>query len=228
MQKNDEKVELGQVQPHEAQGKSAWHKSKGGDKVAELTQFVEGTTMHGLNHVFTADTRRIRRILWLCLILIMLGCFVATTVSSVLRYYRYESTTKIERVSVKQLDMPAVSICSSTVTARSTFSTDPEAAHWMMEVILNPELNTTDLEEARTALRRHNMLWTIYAHLPQMIRGCRVNRSFDCRHLFSYEISDQGICITLQSKQIIEEYGTLKTSNPGAIHGFRKSILFYQ
>ena len=159
----------------------------------------------------------------------MLGCFVATTVGSVLRYYRYESTTKIERVPVKQLDLPAVSICSGTEIARSTLNADPEAIHWMTEVMLNfDQLNTTDIEQARAAFRRHNMLWTIFAHLPRMIRSCKVNRLFDCRHLFGYDLSDQGICITLQSYEIIEEHGTLKTSNPGAVDGFGKLILPYR
>ena len=190
-----------------------------------LTQFVEGTTLHGLNHVCTSDTRRGRRILWLCLLLAMLGSFVLMTVGSVLRYYRYESATKIERVSVSELDLPAISICPRTKIAVSTLTTDPEALYWMREFVQNlDQLNATAIEDGRRVLRRHNMVWTMFVHLPRMIRNCTVNGDFDCQHLFDYILSDKGICLTLQSNDIVEQYGTLRTRNPGTAYGFRKSL----
>ena len=223
MQKNDEKAELGSVQPHEAQEKLAWHKSEEEVKVTELTQFVEGTTMHGLNHVFTSDTRRVRRILWLCLILVMLGSFVATTVSSVMRYYRYESTTKIERVSVEELDLPAVSICHEAIIAQSTLSDDPEAAYWFQQLMVhNGALGNDSLHPARTALRRHNMMWTTFRHLQDIILDCTVNLHYDCRNLFGYTLSDKGICLTLQSYDITQQYGILHSHFPGEGHGISK------
>ena len=220
MQQSD-KAEFRKEQPYEVHEKSVWEDNE--HKVNELTQFVEATTLHGLNHVFTADTRRIRRILWLCLILTMLGSFVATTVSSVTRYYRYESTTKIERVSVEVLDLPAVSICHDAIIAHSTLSDDPEAAYWFEQLMTNyGTFGNDSIHQARTALRRHNMMWTTFRHLQDIILACTVNLHYDCRHLFGYTLSDKGICLTLQSYDITQQHGILHSQLPGEGYGISK------
>ena len=87
---------------------------------------------------------------------------------------RYESTTKIHRKLVKELDFPAISLCSPTIVAESTLSTDSESQDWLRR-IQHGSLTVEEFPEARSALRRHNALHALSAHLPSLIEYCWIN-----------------------------------------------------
>ena len=134
---------------------------------------------------------------------------------------RYESTTKIHRKLVKELDFPAISLCNPITIAESTLSTDSEALAWIRRVE-NGSLTVGESAEARSVLRRHNALDALSAHLPSLIEYCWINMRQLCGHLFSTVMSDTGICYTFHSRDIIEQYGQLKTDRPGLNYGLSK------
>ena len=53
-----------------------------------LSAHVEGTTLHGLNHVCVADTSRVRRVVWLLLLLGMFTCYLIVATYSFVKYYK--------------------------------------------------------------------------------------------------------------------------------------------
>ena len=53
-----------------------------------LSTHVEGTTLHGLNHVCVADTSRVRRVVWLLLLLGMFTCYLIVATYSFVKYYK--------------------------------------------------------------------------------------------------------------------------------------------
>ena len=53
-----------------------------------LSVHVEGTTLHGLNHVCVADTSRVRRVVWLLLLLGMFTCYLIVATYSFVKYYK--------------------------------------------------------------------------------------------------------------------------------------------
>ena len=134
---------------------------------------------------------------------------------------RYESTTKIHRKLVKELDFPAISLCNPITIAESTLSTDSEALAWIRR-LENGSLTAEESADARTALRRHNALDALSAHLPPLVENCWINMHGLCGHLFSAVMSDTGICYTFHSRDIIEQYGQLKTDRPGLNYGLSK------
>ena len=134
---------------------------------------------------------------------------------------RYESTTKIHRKLVKELDFPAISLCSPTIVAESTLSTDSESQDWLRR-IQQGSLTAEEFPEARSALRRHNALHALSAHLPPLVENCWISIHGLCGHLFSTVMSDRGICYTFHSRDIIEQYGQLKTDRPGVNYGLSK------
>ena len=86
MEKAEAKIKLGHsnaIPPHA----SADNKNST-EKDLKLGAYVEGTTLHGLNHVCVADTSRVRRVVWLLLLLGMFTCYLIVATYSFVRYYR--------------------------------------------------------------------------------------------------------------------------------------------
>lgn len=137
---------------------------------------------------------------------------------------RYESTTKIERKAASELNYPAISICHQALIAESTISNDPEVVSWLSRIMSAQWRNDESIpedewDEAESYLRQHNLLYSMFAHLPRVIVACTVNVEQPCWHLFDVVLSDSGLCITLQGRESIERYGQLAATRPGADTG---------
>ena len=73
--------------------------------------FVESSTLHGLQHVFTSQTP-LRRIIWALFLLSGIGWFSFQSSKLLTKYYSYPVTTKVTLVYEDAPEFPAVTICN--------------------------------------------------------------------------------------------------------------------
>ena len=192
-----------------------------------LSKLVENTTLHGLNHACSSTANRIRRLLWLLLLLSMTAGYTAIAIHSFLKYYQYDTATKISHKTVTELDFPAVSICHPNLISRSLIDDDPDLRHWLLrlqraENVASLNLTTAETEDARAVMGRYNLASTIVSNSRNMLLYCRINELLDCGHLFYDTMSEAVACLTFNGQYIVDEHGTVTTTQPGQRHGLRE------
>ena len=127
-----------------------------------VLHYLADTTLHGLNHACLAEVSRLRRCLWLLLLLVMTACYLTLAVYSVQRYYRYESATSFSRKSVDSLVFPAVSLCHTNLVSKSVIDADPELHRLIARLgseggLDKLNLTTAQMQGARHILSKHTM-----------------------------------------------------------------------
>ena len=201
-------------------------KRESGSNEIVLHYFAD-TTLHGLNHACLAGVTKVRRGLWLLLLLAMTACYLTLTVYSVQRYYKYESATSFSRKSVDSLDFPAVSVCDINLVPKSAIDADPELYRLIVRLESEgglDELNLTaaQMQSARDTLSKYNiadMLLTDFWHAADW---CRFNAKEDCIHRLSWRLSESGLCWTFQHQETVDVYGGLRSTLPGLMNGLCK------
>ncbi len=89
-------------------------------------EFVDGTTLHGIRYVFL-KRRVLIRLVWLVLLLTSGGYFIFTVYRAFNKYYSRPINTVLSKQHLKEMDLPAVTICSlSPVSRRKVFITDDD------------------------------------------------------------------------------------------------------
>ena len=87
-------------------------------------EFVDNSTMHGIRYVFIKRHILIR-LLWLVLLLTSGGYYVSMVYGAINKYYDRPINTVVSRKHLKQMDFPAVTICSLNMYTKSKiFMTD--------------------------------------------------------------------------------------------------------
>ena len=81
-------------------------------------EFVDNTTLHGIRYVFT-KRHVIIRLLWLVLLLTSGGYYVFIVYGAIGKYFSRPVNTVISRKHLKEMDFPAITICSLNVFAKS-------------------------------------------------------------------------------------------------------------
>ena len=194
---------------------------------SQISRFVEGLTLHGLNHVCASTANRIRRCLWLLLLLSMAAGYITIAVYSCQKYYRYETTTKINRQTVDHLEFPGISICHPNLIPRSLIDQDPDLHRWMLHLqggdsIASLNLTAAETQDARAVLDRYNLETTLSGNETRLIRRCRINDAHDCHELFYAEMSESSLCWKLFHGEMNGQYDVLTTTQPGQRHGLRE------
>ena len=75
------------------------------------SRFVEGSTLHGLQYVFTSASLA-RRILWAVLLLLAISWFSFQSFKLLKKYFSYPVTTKVSLKYEAMPGFPAVTICN--------------------------------------------------------------------------------------------------------------------
>ena len=81
-------------------------------------EFVDNTTLHGIRYVFMRRHVLIR-LLWLVLLLSSGGYYIFTVYRAFNKYYSRPINTVLSRKNLREMDFPAVTICSLNLFARS-------------------------------------------------------------------------------------------------------------
>ena len=100
-------------------------------KPPTFAEFSETTTLHGLNRVGKTASHKVKRLIWLVVILAMLGIYLFIAISSILTYFSWESVTKISKTAKPKLEFPSVSICFQNLFPRTFVEGRPETEYWM-------------------------------------------------------------------------------------------------
>ena len=81
-------------------------------------EFVEGTTLHGIRHVF-GNKKPWAKALWLLFLLASAAYFFYNTYKNFEKYYKFPMTTKLRNINVRAMPFPAVSVCPSNIFQKS-------------------------------------------------------------------------------------------------------------
>ena len=81
-------------------------------------EFVDETTLHGIRYV-SMKRHILIRLLWLVLLLTSGGYYSFTVYRAFNKYYSHPINTVLSRKNLKQMDFPAVTICSLNFFAKS-------------------------------------------------------------------------------------------------------------
>ena len=81
-------------------------------------EFVENTTLHGTRYVFM-KRHVFFRIIWLVLLLTSGGYYVSVVYGAINKYYNRPVNTVLSRKHLKEMNFPAVTICSLNLFAKS-------------------------------------------------------------------------------------------------------------
>ena len=92
-------------------------------------EFVDNTTLHGIRYVFMKRHILIR-LLWLVLLLTSGGYYIFTVYRAFNKYYSRPINTVLSRKHLKQMDFPAVTICSLNFFAKSKIFTTDDDPHF--------------------------------------------------------------------------------------------------
>ena len=98
--------------------KTSWQ-DKNAKTSAEMWQeFVDNTTLHGIRYIFMRRHILIR-LIWLVLLLSSGGYYIFTVYRAFNKYYSRPINTVISKTHLKEMDFPAVTICSLNSFAKS-------------------------------------------------------------------------------------------------------------
>lgn len=90
-------------------------------------EFVEGTTLHGIRHVF-GKKKILTRAVWLLFLLTSAGWFFYNVHGNIAKYLKFPMTTAVRTFSVSSATFPAVSVCPSNILQKRkiyTLETEP-------------------------------------------------------------------------------------------------------
>ena len=91
-------------------------------------EFVEGTTLHGIRHVFGSN-KLWAKTLWLIFLLTSAVFFFYQAYINIAKYYRFPMTTEIRNFNLKTMPFPAVSVCPSNILQKSKiYALDSDSA----------------------------------------------------------------------------------------------------
>ena len=191
-----------------------------------LTEFASNTTLHGLNKACEANSHILRRTIWIILLICAIGAYLFITTTSILKYYSFDTNTKITQTTVKELEFPSVSICQQNQFAKSLVENDPHLHFWVEYLELHPHTTLTNEEKQNASQILDTIpLWNAFAPLPaNFLSRCEFEgRPFECDDYFTVEMSEISVCATLMSWDIREGLGPWKTDTPGYSFGLSKS-----
>ena len=104
--------------------KTAWRNSSTKTPSEMWREFVDNTTLHGIRYVFKKRHILIR-LIWLVLLLASGGYYIFTVYRAFIKYYERPINTVVSKNDLKEMDFPAVTICSLNAFAKSKiFMTD--------------------------------------------------------------------------------------------------------
>ena len=96
-----------------------------------FTDFASTSTLHGLSKTCDTESNIIKRMVWTIVLLGSVAIYLFFVVTPVLKYYSYNTTTKITETTVKELAFPAVSICQLNQFAETLVQNNTLLRYWI-------------------------------------------------------------------------------------------------
>ena len=154
--------------------KTAWRNSSTKTPSEMWREFVDNTTLHGIRYVFKKRHIPIR-LIWLLLLLASGGYYIFTVYRAFNKYYERPINTVVSQKNLKEMDFPAVTICSLNAFAKSKiFMTDD-----------NPLFASSGLNISSCAVTAGvRALWIVFSLL---LRSVRVFRRHYCSYTKLYQ-----------------------------------------
>ena len=168
--------------------------------------FVESSTLHGLQHVFTSQTP-LRRIIWALFLLSGIGWFSFQSFKLLTKYYSYPVTTKVTLVYEDAPEFPAVTICNFNM-----FRTSVVKANGYEELLkyvlrksrgIDTSNDTVDLSKL-DSLNMSEFYFAMGHQIKHTLDSCSWNRIDYCSYKnFTAVLTSMGLCHTFNSGKII-------------------------
>ena len=112
-------------------------------------EFVDSTTLHGIRYVFM-KRHIIIRLLWLVVLLTASFYFVFTVFRAFDKYYSRPVSTVLSTIRLREMDFPAVTICSKSLFSKSKiFMTDDDPLFESSGLNISPCAVTSDVRGDR-------------------------------------------------------------------------------
>ncbi|XP_028675305.1 acid-sensing ion channel 2 isoform X2 [Erpetoichthys calabaricus] len=85
---------------------------EGSPRAPAIQVFADGSTLHGLRHIFAYGPLTVRRLLWTLAFLALLGLLLVESAERLAYFLSYPHVTKVAEVVSGSLVFPAVTICN--------------------------------------------------------------------------------------------------------------------
>ena len=169
-------------------------------------KFVHSTTTHGVIHIFTGKSK-IRRFLWLLLVLTSAGGCLYDIAISICRLTRGDTDTNVSIQEPKSVNFPAITLCNLNIVRRSYLknvsSELVELIEKVYELESNQRCNESVVNQSFTGLLNESLpdlLWNGRHTAKDTIFMCRFEGQ-NCSHKnFTPTVMPSGgVCYTFNS-----------------------------
>ncbi|CAK8697222.1 unnamed protein product [Clavelina lepadiformis] len=160
----------------------------------KIFQFTDNVTMHGLRYVFMKDISRLRRLIWILIVIAGMAYCNYLLSETLASYYTYPTIAKTRRKSEKKSEFPAVTFCNFNTFQKSKLTRQEQLA---VETLYsgfphypNPRANLSDFEYVNITKFYYDKAFD-YPNSLCVYKGKQCNSS----HL-SLTLTDLGVCVT--------------------------------
>ena len=172
--------------------------------------FVESSTLHGLQHVFTSRSP-CRRIIWAVFLLLGMAWFSFQSSKLVTKYYSYPVTTKVTQVYEDEPEFPAITICNFNMF-RSSAVQASEYADLFTYVLrhlrgIDVSNDTVDWSKYESINLTEFTLLTGH-RIEETLSTCFWNGELCTAKNFTPVLTSMGLCYTFNSGKFSVADGT--------------------
>ena len=185
------------------------HSSKTAAIRKTWNKYVESSTLHGLQYVFTSRTNA-RRILWAVFLLLAISWFSFQSFKLLKKYFSYPVTTKVSLKYEAMPDFPAVTICNFNMFKNSVVKTsgyDELLNHFskaQRETLGLPTANESIDISKYDDLNLTRVYFKAGYHINDILLRCIWNGKPTCDYRnFTPVLTSMGLCHTFNSGKFL-------------------------
>lgn len=170
--------------------------------------FVESSTLHGLQHVFTSRSP-CRRIIWAVFLLLGMAWFSYQSSKLVTKYYSYPVTTKVTQVYEDAPEFPAITICNFNMF-RSSAVQASEYGDIFTYVLRHSK--GIDVSNDTVDWRKYDKInlteFTLLTghQIEDTLSSCNFNGEHCTAKNFTAVVTSMGLCYTFNSGKFFSFY----------------------
>ncbi|ELU09628.1 hypothetical protein CAPTEDRAFT_190803 [Capitella teleta] len=202
------------------------------DKKAHFAEYAANATIHGLRNTVDPAIGRVRRILWVLLLVGFAGYLILTIIFRVQRYITYPVASKMQMIETDIIALPAMTICNINMIRKSYAEKDELIKNVFLGFDIATQsqsnLNISDpkvAEKVDAEYDYHSIFIDGGYQLQDMIDFCMLNSSLvTCSDYFTTISTPMGNCFTFQSMEFIQKKGRLVASQSGVEQGLSITV----
>lgn len=123
-------------------------------------EFVDSTTLHGLKFIFI-KRHILVRLIWVVLLMTSAGYYISTVYRAFNKYYSRQINTVVSKKYLKEMDFPAVTICSLNDFAKSKLYMKDDDPHFR-----SSGLNISSFAVTSKVRQNQPCGWSVLCTLP--------------------------------------------------------------